>query len=140
MVIAVASIPGESLEEATTPNVAAEPASGSHSASAAKDVGSLAGSFSCPPLRHRAHEDAGPKGEFIAHQVGNKKVFPSTRDFRRPVYVSKIKPGMPAREGRPFRELCNWTRPHEALGQVAPMVRYFAEPLEEPVEPPLSEG
>jgi putative transposase len=31
---------------------------------------------------------------------------------------------------RAYRELYNWVRPHEAIGFVAPMVRYLAEPLE----------
>jgi transposase InsO family protein len=34
-----------------------------------------------------------------------------------------------------YRELYNWVRPHEALGFVAPMVRYLAEP-DEPAEAP----
>lgn len=34
-----------------------------------------------------------------------------------------------------YRELYNWIRPHESLGQVAPMVRYLAAPA----EPHLSE-
>ena len=40
---------------------------------------------------------------------------------------------------RAFVELYNWVRPHEALGFVAPMVRYLAEPLSEPAVPNLSE-
>ena len=38
-----------------------------------------------------------------------------------------------------YRELYNWVRPHEAIGFVAPMVRYLAEPLEEPPGPNLSD-
>lgn len=30
-----------------------------------------------------------------------------------------------------YRELYDWVRPHEALGQVPPMVRYLAEPPDE---------
>jgi transposase InsO family protein len=40
---------------------------------------------------------------------------------------------------RAFTELHNWVRPHETLGQVPPMVRYLAEPLEETSESHLSE-
>jgi transposase InsO family protein len=35
---------------------------------------------------------------------------------------------------RAFTELYNWVRPHETLGQVPPMVRYLAEPPDEPAE------
>jgi putative transposase len=35
-----------------------------------------------------------------------------------------------------YRELYNWVRPHEALGFVAPMVRYLAEPRDEPAAGP----
>ena len=42
-----------------------------------------------------------------------------------------------------YRELYNWVQPHEAIGLVAPMVRYLAEPVEEgpvaPSEPNLSD-
>lgn len=42
-----------------------------------------------------------------------------------------------------YRELYNWIRPHEAIGLIAPMVRYLAEPLDVPPsaasEPNLSE-
>jgi putative transposase len=42
-----------------------------------------------------------------------------------------------------FTELYNWVRPHEALGFVAPMVRYLAEPPGDhppPSGPNLSEA
>jgi transposase InsO family protein len=39
-----------------------------------------------------------------------------------------------------FRELYNWVRPHEALGQVPPMVRYLAEPPDRSSESHLSRG
>ena len=38
-----------------------------------------------------------------------------------------------------YRELYNWVRPHEAIGFLAPMVRYLAEPLARHPEPNLSE-
>lgn len=34
-----------------------------------------------------------------------------------------------------YRELYNWIRPHETLGQLAPMVRYLGEPPPEAPEP-----
>jgi hypothetical protein len=37
------------------------------------------------------------------------------------------------------REVYNWVRPQEAIGFVAPMVRYFAEPVERYPEPNLPE-
>lgn len=43
---------------------------------------------------------------------------------------------------RVFIELYNWVRPHEAIGFVAPMVRYLAAPSDDaplPSEPNLSE-
>jgi putative transposase len=36
-----------------------------------------------------------------------------------------------------YRELYNWVRPHEAIGLIAPMVRYLAEPLEPALKPNL---
>ena len=38
-----------------------------------------------------------------------------------------------------FTELYNWVRPHEAIGLVAPIVRYLAEPPPRPTETHLSE-
>jgi transposase InsO family protein len=37
---------------------------------------------------------------------------------------------------RAFCELYNWVRPHEALGQIAPMVRYLGDPPDEPLSTP----
>ncbi len=36
---------------------------------------------------------------------------------------------------RAFTELYNWVRPHETLGQIAPMVRYLGDQPEEASEP-----
>jgi transposase InsO family protein len=38
-----------------------------------------------------------------------------------------------------YRELYNWVRPHEAIGLLAPMVRYLAEPLPAPPKANLCE-
>jgi hypothetical protein len=38
-----------------------------------------------------------------------------------------------------FTELYNWFRPHEAIGLVAPIIRYLAEPPPRSPEPHLSE-
>ena len=37
-----------------------------------------------------------------------------------------------------YRELYSWVRPHEAIGFIAPMVRYLAEPAQAAAESHLS--